>query len=231
MARHDVTTREFLLHRLGLHHEALHVLVEQVATVAAATFGHEYPGRHNGRRMKLHRFHIAERYDTGIECNRRARTLVDRGIARVLAVDASITAGSDDCCLGHYCKVRAVTKVSDHRTHTTRAVVNERHRFGAIANGNAESYDLAVNSIERGVAGTRGRIAGAPLGRTAEVAVRDQSILLKRFVDLDVLALDEVLVLAAAHACPWHTEMCEFAHGNHGFFSKNICDFLIGSPV
>jgi hypothetical protein len=109
--------------------------------------------------------------------------------------------------------------------------VNERHGLGAIAHRDAKSNNFAINSVQSGVTRAGGRVAGAPLRRSTEVAMRDQSILLKRLVNLDVFALDEVLVLAAAHTCPWHTEMREFAHSDHGFFSKNIRDFLVGSPV
>ena len=39
--RHDVAARKFLLLRLGVDHEAVEILVQQVAAIAAAALGDE----------------------------------------------------------------------------------------------------------------------------------------------------------------------------------------------
>ena len=178
-------------------HEALEVLVEQVAAVTAATFRHENAAGRQGRRMELHGLHVAERNDAGIERDGRARAFIDRRVARVLAVDAAVATGRDDRGFGHDGKMRARPQAAHDRAKAATAVVNQRNGFGPITNRDTEAHDLAVDGIQRGVPGACGRVTRAPLGRTAEIALPDQSVVLERLVDIDFFTLDEIVVLAA----------------------------------
>ncbi len=125
----------------------------------------------------------------------------------------------------------AGAQTSHDCAEATRAIVDQGYSLGAVANGYAQTHHLAVDGIQRRMPGAGRRIARAPLRRAAEIALADEAVVLQRLVDLDFLALDEILVLAAAHTGPRNTEMCEFANRDRCFVSKYVGDFLVGAPV
>ena len=80
--RHDVARRELLLLRLVVGHEAVAVAVLQQAAVAAAALGDEDAGREDAGRVELHRLHVAERGDAGLERDRMADAFADHRVGR-----------------------------------------------------------------------------------------------------------------------------------------------------
>ena len=92
VSRHDVATRELLLFRLRVDHEAVAVLVQEEAAVAAAALGHEDATRHESGRMELDCLHVAEGDLSRFEREHGAGALIDRGVRRVLPVDPTVAA-------------------------------------------------------------------------------------------------------------------------------------------
>ena len=80
--RHDVARRELLLLGLVVGHEAVPVDVLQQAAVAAAALGDEDAGRKDAGRMELHRLHVAERRDAGLERDRVPDAFADHRVGR-----------------------------------------------------------------------------------------------------------------------------------------------------
>ena len=69
--------------------------------------------------------------------------------------------------------MRARAQAAHHRAEAPAAVVNERDGLCAIAHGNAQSDNFAVNRVKRRMAGAGCGVAGTPFRRAAEVAVCD----------------------------------------------------------
>ena len=109
--------------------------------------------------------------------------------------------------------------------------MDEFHRFGPVANLDAELYNLAVHGIQHGMARAGSRVAGPPLGRAAEVTMHDEAVILDRLFDLDALTLDEITVLAAPHPRPGHAEVRQFAYGDPCFLGEDARNFLVGAPI
>ncbi len=125
----------------------------------------------------------------------------------------------------------AGAQATHDRALAAAGIVDQGQRLDAVLYRDAEPHDFAVDGIQRGVTGAGRGITGAPLGRATEVAVHQQAGVFLWLVEFDLLALDVVVALAGAHACPGHAEMRQFTHGNRCFIDKDPHDFLIGAPV
>ena len=109
--------------------------------------------------------------------------------------------------------------------------MNQANSLRAVAHRDAETHNLTIDCIQRGVPRPGGGIACSPFSCPTEIALPDQPVFLKGLVDFDVFALDEVVVLPAFHAAPWHSVMSELSHRDGRFVGENIGDFLIGAPI
>ena len=92
-ARHHVAARQVLGVRRVALHEALAVLVEQVAALAAHALGDQHAGAGHAGRMELPELHVLER-QAGARRHAEAVAGVDEGVGR-RAVDAPAAAGGE----------------------------------------------------------------------------------------------------------------------------------------
>ena len=90
---------QFFFRRLIIGHEAVQILIQQVAAVPAAAFGDQNLGWHDAGGMELHRLHIAQRHDPGVQRNGHAGAFVDDGVGGG-AVYPTVATGGDDRGLG-----------------------------------------------------------------------------------------------------------------------------------
>jgi len=141
VARHDIAARKLLLLGFGLNHEAMQVLVEQVAAIAPASFGHENPAWRKSSWMKLYGLHVAQRHDTRVEGNRCAGAFVDCCVGRVLAIDAAMATSCDDCGFGENGGVLTGTQAACDSAPASAVFVNQLDSFSTVTDSDAESND------------------------------------------------------------------------------------------
>ena len=225
-----VAGSEFLLFRFNVRHEAVTVNVAQKTAVAAAAFRHENAGREDAGRVELNGFHVAEGGDARFEREVVARAFADDGVCRH-AIDAAGTAGGDCRGLGNIGHEFAGDEATDDGAVATLAVVNQREGFNAFDDRNLFGDDAVGNSVEHGVAGTVGHIAGTPLLRAAEVALGDEAGGFLAFGNGDLLTVDDDLTVTRGDAAPGHAPSGELAHGLRGGVHEHADDFLVGTPV
>ena len=188
--RHDVARGELLLLGLVVGHEAVAVDVLQQAAVAAAALGDQDAGREDAGRVELHRLHVAERRDAGLERDRGADAFADHRVGRH-AVEPPGAAGGDGGGLGHVGDELAGDEVAHDRAVAAAAVVDQRDRLGALVHRDRRGDRLVAHRLQHRVAGAVGDVAGAPLLGAAEVALRDQAVRLVALGDRDLLAVDD----------------------------------------
>ena len=99
-ARHDVARRELFFLRLVVGHETMTVDIAQQTAVAAGALGEQNSRRKGRRRMKLHRLHIAERGDAGLQSDSRGYSFGDHRICGH-AVETPGAAAGDGCGSSH----------------------------------------------------------------------------------------------------------------------------------
>ncbi len=61
--------------------------------------------------------------------------------------------------------------------------------------------------------------------------MHDQAIILRTFLDLDALTLDEIAVATSTNPGPGHAEVSEFADRDRGLLGKYLRNLLVGAPV
>src|SRR4029453_19207073 len=81
------------------------------------------------------------------------------------------------------------------------------------------------------VAGAVGDVAGAPLLGAAEVALGEQAVRLVALGDRDLLAVDDDVAVALAHAAPRHAPGGQLADGLGRGVDEHAHDLLVGAPV
>ena len=226
----DVTRGEFLFLRFVVRHEAVAIDVAQQAAVAAAAFGDQDAGRKNRGRVKLHGFHVGERYDTGFERDGGTDALVDHGIGRRL-VDAPETAGGDAGGARNVGRQLAVGQVADDGAVAALAVMDQRDGFHAFVHRNAGGNGLVADSVEHGVAGAVGNVTGAPFFCAAEIAGGNQALGGLRLVQGDALAVDDHIVRTGLNTVPGNAPGRQFADGLRSGMDEHAGDLLVGSPV
>jgi hypothetical protein len=145
-ARYHVARGEFLLLRLVIRHEAVAVLVEQQTAVAAAAFGDQNAGRHDGGRVELHRFHVAQAGDPGFQRQRRAHAFIDQGVGGN-APDAAVTAGRHHRGARQIGAEFAADQVAHDRAMALLAIVNQRHRFHPLMHRNRFADHLIADRV------------------------------------------------------------------------------------
>ena len=181
--------------------------------------------------MKLHGFHIAKWYNARVECYHSAAAFINRCVSRVLAIDTTVATGGDDCRSRHYWKVAATAQTTGDGPKAAIVIVDQPHRFDTITYRDAHANDLAVECIQRGMPGASAGVACTPFRGTAEVPLRDQAVIFFGFIDQDLLALDEIVILAGTNARPRHSEMCQLANRCRRGCGKDVGHLLVGAPI
>jgi len=225
-----VARSQLLLLRLVVRHEAVSLGVAQQAAVAAAALGDQDAGREDAGRVELHGLHVAERGDAGLQRQRVADALVDDRIGRD-PVQAPCAAGGDHRGPRHAGREFARHQVAHHRTVTAPAVVDQRQRLGPLQHRDARCDRLVAHREQHGVARAVGRITGAPLLGAAEVPLGNQAVGLVLLGQRHLLAVDDHLVVAAAHAAPGHSPRGQLAHCLGRGVDEHAHDLLVGAPV
>ena len=229
-ARDDVARRKLLLLGLVVGHEAMPVGVLEQPAVAAAAFGDEDAGGKDRGRMELHRFHVAERRDAGLERDRAADAFADHAVGRH-PIEPSRPARGDDRRLRDVGAQLARGEVASDRPVAAAAFMDQRDRFHALVDGDRLGDRAVAHRVEHGVAGAVRDVAGAPLLRAAEVALGDQAVRLVALGEGDLLAVDDHLAVAAGDAAPRHAPRRELAHRLGRGVDEHPHDALVGAPV
>ena len=229
-ARNHVARGQFGLFRLVIGHETVAVHVAQQAAVATATLGHENAGRHDGRGVELHRFHVGQTGHAGFQSQGGAHAFVDQCVGGD-AIDAAMAAGGHHGGFGHPGSQFTRDQIPHHRALAAAAVVDQRNRFHALVHGNALRHGTVTQRVQHGVAGTVGGVAGAPFARAAKIARGDQAVGFVALGQRDTLAVDDGFVVALAHAVPRHAPGGQFAHGLGRHVGEHAGDQLIAPPV
>src|ERR1051325_12181133 len=125
--------------------------------------------------MKLYRFHVAEGCNTGLQRDGRGNALGNRCVGGH-SVEPSGTAAGDRGSFGNISDQFAGDQVAHDRAVTTRAVVNQSNRFGALMHRYLMSDRLIAHGKKHGVAGAVRNITGTTLVGAAEGALGDQAM-------------------------------------------------------
>ncbi len=186
-------------------------------------------GKMRGR-MELHRLHVAERRDAGLERDRAADAFADHAVGRH-PIEPPRPAGGDDRRLGDIGAELAGGEVANDRPVAAAAFMDQRDRFHALVDGDRFGDRAVAHRVQHGVAGAVRDVAGAPLLRAAEVALGDQAVRLVALGEGDLLAVDDHLAVAAGDAAPRHAPGGELAHGLGRGVDEHPHDALVGAPV
>ncbi len=180
-ARDDVARRQLERIRGVALHEPLAVLVDEVATLAAAPLGDEDPGRVHRRRVELHELHVLQR-QAGVERHRhpvaRARVRVRRR-----AVEPPHAARRQDRrCSGDHLHA-PVEEVPADDASAASVFLDEPEREVLLENDEARVHpllQLLVEDLDEHVAGDVGRIDGPRRARGAERTLVELALLVAR---------------------------------------------------
>src|SRR6266542_1860336 len=206
------------------------IAVAQQSAVAASAFGQEDAGRKDRRRVKLYRFHVAEDSDTGLEGNGGPNTFRDHSIGGY-SVEPARASSSNSGGLGHVSNQLSGNEIPHDRAETAPAVMDQRDRLGALVHGDAIGNRLIAHRVEHRVARAIGHVTGAPLLRAAEVALGQQPVRFVAFRDGNLLAVDDDVTVAPAHAAPRHAPARQLAHGFGRAVDEHPDDLLVGAPI
>ncbi len=180
--------------------------------------------------MELHRFHVAQRRDAGLERDRAADAFADHRVGRHPVQPARAAAG-DRRGLGDVGGEFAGDEVAHDRAVAASRVVDQRDGLGALVHGNGGADRLVAHRLQHRVAGAVGDVAGAPLLGAAEVALRDETVRFVALGDGHLLAVDDDVAVTTAHAAPRHAPRGEFAHRLGRGVDEHAHDALVGAPV
>src|SRR5690606_37501198 len=180
----NVTTGEVLgVGRVTLH-EALAMLVDQVATFTTAAFGNQYTGTGNTGGVELPHFHVLHR-NAGAQGHAHAVTGVDQGVGGG-GIDASSTTGGQHGGLGADVDGLAGFQTDGDDTHdSTVLVLHQVHGIPFIEEGGVVLDVVLVQGVQQRVTGTVGGGTGTgsltaltvALGLTTEGALIDAALL------------------------------------------------------
>ena len=228
--RHHVAGGELGLFRLVVGHEPVFVLVEQGAAVAPAAFGHQNVGRHDAGRVELHGLHVAERHHAGVQGADEPAAVADHGVGG-LAVDATETTRGNERGPGQIGGQLAGFEAPGNGAHAGGPVVDERDGLDLVHDVDAHLGGPVVERVKHAMPGAIGRVAGAPLGRAAEVARVDQSRVFGFFVGGKRLAALVIGLLAGHDPVPGHAPEGHLAHGDGRGVDEQPGHFLVAAPV
>ena len=202
---HHVATGQVLGVRRITLHEALAVLVQQVAAFTAATFGHQYPCPGDAGRVELPELHVLHA-DPGTQRHADAVTGVDVGVGGGL-VDATGAASGEHGGLG--------LEVDDFTAlHVDGGTANDMtilvlHQIQGIPlgeDGGLVLDVLLIQGVQQGVTGAVGCRRGAGsllaaevLGLTAERTLVDGTVIKAGERQAHVLQLIDGLGAGLAH--------------------------------
>ena len=170
--RDDVARRQLLFLRLVVGHEAMAVDVLQQPAIAARALGQKNACRKSRRRMKLHRLHIAEGGNAGLQGDGGGNAFGDNRIRRH-AVEPPRAAAGNRSGFGDVSCQFTGNKISHDRAVTTAAIVDQSNRFGSLVHRDAIGNRLIAHGEQHRVARAVGHVTGAPLVGAAEGALRD----------------------------------------------------------
>src|SRR5262249_4712848 len=122
-------------------------------------------------------------------------------------------------------------QVAHHGSIAATAVVDQGQRLGALVHRDRGGDGLVGHHGDHGVSGPVGDVAGTPFLCAAEIALRHQPLRLVALGDGDLLAVDDDLAIALAHAAPRHAPGGELAHRLGRGVDEHAHDALIGAPV
>src|SRR5262245_33613355 len=228
--RHHVARGQLLLLGLVVGHEALAVPVPEEPAVAAAALGDQDAGGKNAGGVELHRLHVADRGDAGLQGEGVADALADHGVGGD-AIQRPRAPGGDRGRLGHVGVELSGDQIADHRAVAAAAVVDQGQRLGALVHGDRRGDGLVGHGGDHRVAGAVGDIAGAPLLRAPEVALGHQPVRLVALGDGGLLPVDNDLAIAPADPAPGHAPRRQLAHRLRRGVDEHAHDLLIGAPV
>ena len=158
----------FGVRRVTLH-EALAVLVDQIATLAPAPFGYQYTGAGDAGGVELPHFDVLHR-QTSTQSHAYAVTGVDQGIGGG-GVNATGTTSGKDGCLG--LEEHGLASFDVDGDHTTNIAVSVFYQFCGvplIVELGAVLQVLLVQRVQQRVAGTvSGRTGTSRLATFTEV--------------------------------------------------------------
>jgi len=170
--RHDVTGGELQLVGRVLRHEALAVLVQEVAALTARTLGDEHAVGGERRRVELHELHVLERHARG---ERHAHAVTGGGV-RVggRAVHATGAArGEHDAARADGLDVAADHVVGDHAVAVAVRVTDELRDEVLLVHRDVVLDADGPQGVEDDQAGDVRRVTRAGEAGTAERALRD----------------------------------------------------------
>ena len=204
--RHHVAPGEVLRGGRVAFHEALAVLVDEVAALAPATLRHQHPGAVDAGGMELPHLDVLHRHP-GAQRHGNAIAGVDVGVGGA-GVDAPGAAGGehrgagfDERCLA------GLDANGDDAHHRPVAVLHQIHREPLGEEHRAGAHIVLVERVQHGMAGAIRRGAGARrlpalavvLGLAAERALIDAPVFVARERQAHVLQLVHGLRAGFAH--------------------------------
>ena len=130
-ARDHVARGKLFFLRLVIRHEAMTVDVLEQPAVATGALGEQDSRRKGRRRMKLHRLHIAEGRDTGLERNGSGNPFGDHRIGGH-AVEPPRAATGNGGGLGNVGQQFAGNKIAHDCAIAATAVVDQSNRLGSF---------------------------------------------------------------------------------------------------
>ncbi len=179
---HHVATGQILGVRRITLHEALAVLVQQIAAFTTAPFGHQYPCPGDAGGVELPHLHVLHA-DSGTQGHADAVTGIDVGVGGGL-VDATGAAGGQHGGLGLEVDDLAALHVDGGTTHHVAVLVlHQIQRIPLGEDGGLVLDVLLVQGVQQGVAGTVGSRRGTGgllateiLGLTAKRTLVDGTV-------------------------------------------------------
>ena len=149
----NVTGRQIFGVRRVTLHEALAVLVDQVATLTPATLGYQHTGASDAGRVELPHFNVLHR-QTSTQGHAHAVTGVDQGIGG-RGVDTTGTTGGKDGGLG--LEEHGLTGLDvdgDHTTDITLIVLDQFRGIPLVVELGAVLQVLLIQGVQQRVTGT-----------------------------------------------------------------------------
>ncbi len=191
--RNDVARGELERVRGVALHEALALLVDQIATLAAAALGDEDPARVHRRRVELHELHVLQR-QPGAERHRHAVAGAGVGVRR-RPEDPADAAGGEDHRLAGQELDAAVHQIPRDDARAAATVDHEPEGEELLVDDHALGHpllQLLVEHLDQDVPGDVGRVDGARRAGRAERSLVEPTVGVAREHAAPVLELVDV---------------------------------------